>query len=168
MWCWPVGIINVIVYFVVFFEAKLYADMSLQAVYMVLTCYGWYEWLRGGSEQTGRAISSATVREIIAGTVVGIMSWIGIWYIVHTFTDGSIPWADSLLTAASLVATWLMARKYIENWMVWIITDSLYVGMFLYKNLTMTAILYAVFTGLAVYGLMTWRKENEIADSHDY
>lgn len=90
------------------------------------------------------------------------------WYILHTFTDGSIPWADSLLTAASLVATWLMARKYIENWIVWIITDSLYVGMFLYKNLTMTAILYAVFTGLAVYGLMTWRKENEIAGSHDY
>lgn len=158
VWCWPVGIINVIVYFVVFFEAKLYADMWLQAVYLMLTGYGWYEWLRGGAEQTEREISSAPKWELIIVSALGVIAWISMWRFLHTFTDAALPLADSFLTAASLVATWLMARKFIENWIVWIVADTLYVGMFLYKELFPTAILYAVFTMLAVYGLWSWRK----------
>ncbi len=160
VWCWPVGIVNVVVYFTVFFEAKLYADMSLQAVYLALTCYGWHTWLRGGKQHAERKISSAPKREMLAASVFGVISWGVMWYVLHAFTDGSVPWADSFLTAASLIATWLMARKYIENWTLWIVADTLYVGMFLYKNLTITAILYAVFTALAVYGLRTWKMEN--------
>jgi len=134
---WPTAIVNVVLYTIVFYEAKLYADMGLQVVYAVLSVYGWYQWLYGGEGHTTLHVSRTT-RSVAIRL--------------------ALPFMDSALTSASLVAQWMMTRKLLENWAVWIAVDVLYVGMFIYKGLYVTAVLYAVFLGLAVKGWIDWRK----------
>lgn len=159
VWCWLVGLINVVAYFFVFLEAKLYADMSLQVLYFVLTLYGWYEWLRGGENKSELPVSKTPSRIQYIALLAILLLWLPLWYILHRFTDASLPSIDSLLTAASIVATWLMARKYLECWLWWILIDALYVPMFIYKQLYVSAGLYALFLVLALMGYYTWRKE---------
>ena len=154
---WPTAIVNVVLYTVVFYEAKLYADMGLQVVYAVLSVYGWYQWLYGGEGHTtlhvSRTTRSVAIRlALIAATSAGLLG-----SLLHRSTDAALPFMDSALTSASLVAQWMMTRKLLENWAVWIAVDVLYVGMFIYKGLYVTAVLYAVFLGLAVKGWIDWR-----------
>ena len=158
VWCWPVGLVNASLYVVIFYQAKLYADMGLQAVYFGLGLYGIYEWLRGGTGGAGRRIARVSPNEhyLVAGA--GIIGCSVLLFCLTRYTDASVPWADCILTTMSLCATWLMARKFIEHWVWWIIADVLYVPLFLSKNLAPTAALYLAFAGVAFYGLRTWRK----------
>ena len=138
---WPTAIVNVVLYTIVFYEAKLYADMGLQVVYAVLSVYGWYQWLYGGEGHTtlhvSRTTRSVAIRlALIAATSAGLLG-----SLLHRSTDAALPFMDSALTSASLVAQWMMTRKLLENWAVWIAVDVLYVGMFIYKGLYVTAVL---------------------------
>ena len=157
IWSWPVGIVGVSLYIVVFFGAKLYADMGLQVVYVVISLYGWYEWLYGGPGRTTLPVTRARPRHYIILAVLGVT---GAWVtgmLLGRHTDASLPSLDSALTSASLVAQWMMTRKLLECWIVWVAADVVYVGMFIHKELYPTAVLYVVFTGLAAWGYFQWK-----------
>ena len=157
VWNWPLGIINVALYIIVFYEAKLYADMGLQAVYVVLAAYGWWHWLHGGTNHGTLPVSRVPPREIILLAIAFLAATAALSTLLARTTDASLPLADSALTAASLVAQYMMTRKYVECWLVWIVADAAYVALFIYKSLLPTAGLYLVFTVLAVVGWRQWR-----------
>lgn len=158
IWSWPTAIVNVSLYFVVFLEAKLYADMGLQVVYLVLSVYGWYEWLYGGEHRTALHVSRVTRSLGVRLLLIGIATAAILGTILARFTDAALPYLDSATTSTSLVAQWMMTRKILENWAVWVVVDVVYIGMFIYKQLYLTAGLYAVFLVLAVMGFRTWKR----------
>jgi nicotinamide mononucleotide transporter len=158
IWSWPTAIVNVVLYSIVFYEAKLYADMGLQVIYAVLSVYGWYEWLYGGEGRTELRVTRTSPRlgALLALIAVGGSMVLGT--LLHRATDAALPYMDSFLSSTSLVAQWMMTKKKLENWLVWILVDVLYVGMFIFKGLHVTAVLYAVFLALAVRGYIEWRR----------
>ena len=157
IWSWPTAIVNVAVYAVVFYNAKLYADMGLQVIYAVLSVYGWYEWLYGGANRTELHVTRTSPRlgSVLALIALGGAAALGV--VLRGATDAALPFMDSFLSSTSLVAQWMMTRKKLENWLVWIAVDVLYVGMFIFKHLYITAGLYTVFLVLAVRGYLDWR-----------
>lgn len=158
VWSWPVGIVNVSLYFLLFRRAGLYSDMGLQLVYLALSIYGWYEWLFGGSNRTELRVSRATPRLWLVSAVVGVVFWFALSWFTSRLQGVALPRLDAALTTVSLVAQWWMTRKILENWLLWLLADLVYVPMFLYKGLCLTAGLYAIFLVLAVMGLVSWRR----------
>lgn len=158
IWSWPTAIVNVVLYVFVFHAAKLYADMGLQVVYAVLSVYGWYEWLHGGENRTALRVSRTSPRLALLLTAIAIAGSAALGLFLRGATDAALPFMDSFLSSTSLVAQWMMTRKKLENWLVWILVDVLYVGMFIVKGLYPTAVLYAVFLALAVMGYRDWRR----------
>lgn len=157
IWCWPTGLVNVALSALVFWQARLYADAGLQVFYAGASVYGWWAWLHGG-QAGGQLIVTRAPRAWLLGLLtVGTGFGFTLGLLLHAWTDASLPWLDSALTALSLVAQVLMTRKWIENWPLWIAVDVVYVGMYVYKGLYPMALLYAVFLGLAVEGLREWR-----------
>lgn len=156
IWSWPTGIVNVGLYIIVFRRAGLYSDTGLQVVYLVLSIYGWYEWLYGGKNRTELAVSRATRRDWLVSVPLGFLFWIALGTYTARLQGVALPYADSGLTTLSLIAQWMMTRKRLENWVLWIVADILYVPMYLYKRLPVTAALYFVFLALAAMGLQSW------------
>jgi len=158
IWSWPTALVNVGLYFVVFLEAKLYADMGLQVVYFALSLYGWYEWLYGGENRTELHVSRTSRPLGVRLAVIGVACAAVLGTVLARFTDAALPYVDSATTSTSLVAQWMMTRKILENWAVWVAVDIVYIGMFLFKRLYLTAGLYAVFLVLAVMGYVQWKQ----------
>jgi nicotinamide mononucleotide transporter len=157
VWCWPTGLVNVGLFIVVFAQAKLYADMGLQVVYVALSLYGWHEWLHGG-EGHGQLRVSHTPRPALFALATAATAFaLGLGLALRRHTDAALPFWDSATTSFSLVAQWMQTRKWVETWVVWIAVDSVYVVMYVYKRLHLTAGLYAVFLVLAVLGLRAWK-----------
>jgi len=158
IWCWPVGLISVLAFIVVFFEAKLYGAMGLQVVYVVLLCYGWYAWLHGGAGRGELVVSRIPWKFLLplaaAGVAASVMA--GVWFLPRT--DESMPILDASTTSFSLIAQWMQTRKYVENWLVWIVVDVAYVGMTMAQGLNLTAGLYFIYIALAVMGYRDWRR----------
>jgi len=154
-WAWLFSIVSSATYAVVFFEAKLYGDMGLQFVFIAASIWGWYQWLRGAGNEP-----LVVTRLRPAGRRWAILGWLLGFALLSSFldrfTDTDVPHADGFLTAGSLVGQLLLGRKKIENWLVWIVVDVLYVGLYVYKGLILTAVLYAVFVVLAWTGWRAW------------
>ena len=163
IWSWPTAIVNVVVYALVFYRARLYADMGLQVIYALLSLYGWYEWLYGGEDRTALQVSRTTSELAGRLAVIGLAGAGALGLLLRGATDAALPFLDSFLSSTSLVAQWMMTRKKVENWLVWIGVDVLYVGMFTYKHLYITAVLYLVFLVLAFRGWIDWRRSLESA-----
>lgn len=157
-WCWPVGIVNVGLYAIVFYQAKLYADSGLQIVYVALCAYGWYRWRHPGPNRRRLPVTRVGRLEGALLLGIGVVASILLGRFLAQRTDASLPVLDSATTVASLCAQWLQTRKILESWHVWIVTDLVYIGLYVYKHLLPTAALYAVFTALAVVGLRAWRR----------
>jgi len=158
IWSWPTALVNVALYFVVFFETKLYADMGLQVVYFALSLYGWYEWLYGGENRTELRVSRTSQALGVRLAIIGIACAVVLGTLLARFTDAALPYIDSATTSTSLVAQWMMTRKILENWAVWVAVDVVYIAMFIFKQLYLTAGLYAVFLVLAVMGYVQWKR----------
>lgn len=156
IWSWPTAIVNVGLYTIVFRDHGLYSDMGLQVVYLVLSIYGWYEWLYGGTNKTQLSVACATSRDWLIAGPIALLFWLGLARYTSTLSGVALPYLDSGLTTISLVAQWMMTRKILENWVLWIVVDIVYVPMYVYKNLPVTAALYLVFLVLAVIGLRAW------------
>ncbi|PWJ56589.1 nicotinamide mononucleotide transporter [Dyadobacter jejuensis] len=156
---WFFGIINAVLYAVVFWQVQLYADMGLQGYYFFTSIYGWYMWRFGGKSHDG--ISVSTTPPGLYGVFLGIFVVVTLlWgYLLGTYTNASLSYVDSALTIASLIAQWMMARKYLENWLIWIVADACYMVMYWHKDLHLTALLYLVFLVLALMGYVSWRKD---------
>lgn len=159
IWSWPTAIVNVALYSILFYREKLYADMGLQVIYLLLSFYGWYEWLYGGENRSELHVSRITPRLAAILAVVGAVGSVALGTILHRNTDASLPYLDATLSVFSLIAQWMMTRKLLENWLLWTVLNVVYVWMFLFlKHLNFTAFQYAVFLVLAVVGFRDWRR----------
>lgn len=162
IWSWPTAMVNVGLYAVLFFREKLYADMGLQVIYFLLSVYGWYEWKYGGENRTELHVSRLTPRLAAALGTLGAAGSLALGTFLHRTTDASLPFLDATLSVFSLIAQWMMTRKILENWALWIVLDVVYVWMFVaLKQLHFTAFQYAVFLVLAALGLRDWRRSYE-------
>lgn len=158
IWSWPTAIVNVLVYALVFYRARLYADMGLQFIYAGISVYGWYHWLHGGADRGVLKVSRMTRATAILVVGIGAPGSLLLGLLLHSYTDAALPYLDATLSVTSLLAQWLMSRKILENWLIWVVLDVAYVGMFMYKGLYLTAGLYAVFLVLATRGYFDWRR----------
>ena len=161
IWLWPFGIISSALFILIFFNSKFYADMGLQVYYLGVSIYGWIYWSRGAVDRDER--STLPVRRInrqqaLVLSVIGILLLLGIVYILKQFTDSDVPWGDGFTTAGSIVATWMLARKILEHWMVWVVVDIVAAGLYFYKGLYPSFLLYLVFTIIAVVGFFQWKR----------
>ena len=157
IWSWPTAIVNVALYTFVFYQGRLYGQMGLQPIYLTLSVYGWYQWLHGGEQRTELRVSRASPRLLGALGALNLVLWFVLAAVLRQ-TDAALPWLDALLTTTSLVAQWMMTRKILENWLVWIALDVVYVPMFISQGLYATALLYAAFLVLALMGFVEWRR----------
>jgi len=158
IWNWPIGLVNNLFFAVLFWRARLFADMGLQGVYFALGIWGWWHWLRGGKNHSRLEVTRSTRREWIG---IALFLGFGTWGLRELLiaVNGAAPFWDSLTTTLCLAAQYLLCRKRIENWWLWITADIIYVPLYFSRNLPLTAILYAGFIGLCVIGLFRWRKE---------
>jgi len=158
IWCWPTGLVNVVLFMIMFYHTRLYADMGLQAVYIVLSIYGWYQWLYGGPEKSKLSISHVRAKLIFLLTLIGISGTLLMGWSLSNYTNADLPYWDSTTTVMSLIAQWMLARKILENWLVWISADVLFVGIYLHKKLYLTSLLYVIFLILATSGYIVWKR----------
>jgi nicotinamide mononucleotide transporter len=156
---WFFGIISSLFYIVVFFQTKFYADMSLQFYYVVISIYGWINWKHGKEGTNDELPATQMSKRLWMSLTIATLAIYLIYYLVLArFTDSTIPKADSLVGALSIIGTWMLARKLIENWWIWIIADGLCVGLYLFKGLYPTAILFIIYTIMSVVGYWQWKK----------
>lgn len=155
--CWPTGLIQVLLYIYIFYITKLYSDMLLHFVYVILQLYGWHHWLYGGKDKNELSVTRLHSSVLIMWMLIGF-SVTAIWgYIMARHTDAAVPYADSFTTVMSLIAQWLMTRKKLESWYFWVLVDIVAIGVYWYKELYLTTGLYAIFLVLAVSGYYCWK-----------
>ena len=158
-WCWPVSVVAVLLYAWIFFDAKLYSDTLLQIIFAFLQGYGWWRWSQGGLDHGKVHVARLPLRDAVLGAIAGVIGTVLLGSLMSSFTDAAVPWLDACLTAFSLVASVWAARKYVASWALWIALDVVYVGMYLSKDLQLTAGLYAGFVLLAFYGYRSWKRD---------
>ncbi len=159
VWGWPVGMVCVSAYAWVFGQSRLYANMALQFVFLALQVYGWLHWWRGmGTGLNTLPVTRLSPRAAAGWALAGAAAGVALGAFMSARTDAANPWPDATLTAFSLVAQWLQARKVFECWVVWILVDVGYIGLFTVQRLHLTVLLYALFLVLCVYALREWRR----------
>ena len=157
VWYYPTGIVSVLLYAWIYFDAKLYAESALQLIWLVLLLYGWWAWLYGGRNRTELPVTRTPRRGWIALVVAGAVMTAIIVTIQRNFTDNPAPLVDSSIAAWSIVAQWMTARKWIENWLFWMAVNAVAVPLYITRDLWPTAALYAVLFVLAIEGWRKWR-----------
>ena len=158
IWTWPTTIFASALFGVVFFDARLYATMALQGLFIVIAVYGWKQWLTGGVDGGILKVSRLSVQlGLILLALTALMTLIMAW-VLTTLTDSQYPLWDAVTTALSITAAWMVARKILENWLVWILTDIIYVGLYVVSGLYLTTLLYAAYLILAVTGFVAWQR----------
>jgi nicotinamide mononucleotide transporter len=191
IWLWPVGIITSAVYIWVFFAGKLYADMSLQSYYLAVSILGWYWWMKGsGHRAQGAAknasqdspfevgkgdvkhsaeqhlvVSHLTLKIGIVLMALFILLYAGLFFVLSRFTDSPVPAADSFITSLSIIATWMLARKILEHWYLWIIVNTAASVLFTTRGLYPTVVLYIIYGIMSFVGLRAWRKGMVVSES---
>jgi nicotinamide mononucleotide transporter len=159
IWVYPTGIISVLIYIYITFQYKLYADMGINGYYFIMSVYGWYHWLDTGDQKNEQIpITKNSKKENLIALVIMAVAFVIIRFGLD-FTDSDVPSWDSFTTASAITGMWLMARKKIENWLFWIITDIVAVPLYMYKGLPLTSFQFLVFTILAVWGYFSWRRK---------
>ncbi|MBQ5835167.1 MAG: nicotinamide mononucleotide transporter [Bacteroidaceae bacterium] len=158
IYLWIVGAIMPAVYAVVYFEAGLYADGGIQIYYILAAVYGWWAWAFSKGEKKDLPISSMPLRCYLPLVLVALICFGALAVLLLHFTDSTVPYSDAFTTALSIAAMWMLSRKYVEQWLVWCFVDVLYVFLYIYKDLYFTAVLYAVYALIAVYGYFDWKR----------
>ena len=156
---WPFAIISSLLYFALFWSSKLYGDASLQILFAVVALWGWWQWLRGteagGTALQVRALGSRGRWRLL---IVLALAWPATGLFLKRYTDTDVPWWDAFPTAASVIGQWLLGRKYIENWAAWVVVNIVSVGLFAYKGLWLTTLLYSLFIAMSFVGWRAWRR----------
>ncbi len=167
IWLWPFGILTSSLYIYIFYISSLYADMGLQIYYVLVSFYGWYFWVHGINHNKDSNLSISTLSGSLALKLLVIL-FVIYWIIVFILLKGpaylgmppsDLPYWDAFTTSASIIATWMLARKIIEHWIVWIIVDSVSFGLYIYKELYITVVLFLIYTILAFVGFYEWKKD---------
>ena len=166
IYLWLVSIIMPAIYLYIFYVAGLYADFAINIYYLLIAIYGWLAWKYGFKlfslkKENNRVevlkISSIPKKLWIRLFLVYALLQLLITWVLVTYTNSDVPWLDSFTTSVSIIAMWLLARKYVEQWLVWIIVDVVCVGLYIYKDLYFTSALYALYAIIAVFGYFKWR-----------
>jgi nicotinamide mononucleotide transporter len=156
---WPLAIAASLLYFVLFWDSRLYGEAGLQIFFVVVAGWGWWQWRRGRAADG----SALRVRHLSGRARLGLLAAVLVaWPLLGSFlrhaTDTDVPWWDALPTAGSLAGQWLLGRKYVENWPVWVAVNAVSIGLFAWKGLWLTVVLYALFLGLALWGWRAWNR----------
>lgn len=159
VWTFPIGLVYSFVSVAVFIEARLYADVLLSGYYVLMNAYGWYYWLYGGHRTSNDVLlvtrtprQSAWMLAVLTVLAIGAMGWV-----FDTQTDADFPYWDSATTCMSFAAMWMTARKYIENWIIWLVVDVIATAIYYVKGIHFYAILYGVYLGMAILGWRAWQ-----------
>jgi nicotinamide mononucleotide transporter len=186
IWLWPLGLVTSAVYVWIFFTSKLYADMSLQAYYVVISVFGWYWWVRGSGrraqgagrkreiesgrngegekgrrgdgEKTALVVTRLKIKTGVILFIVFIFLYFIMWLVLSRLTDSPVPGWDAFLTSLSIIATWMLARKIYEHWFLWTIVNSVSVILYFSRGLYPTVILYFVYLAMSFVGMKAWKK----------
>ena len=158
IWLWLTGIVMPAIYTVVFFENGLYADFAIQVYYIAAALYGFLMWEFGKKNQYGDElrIVHTTQRQMVWLCAITAVLFVPIYWILTTYTDSAVPFWDSLTTSMSFVALWMLAKKHVEQWIAWIVIDIISAGLYFYKGIYFTSMLYGVYTVVAFYGYRKW------------
>jgi len=162
IYTWPAGIITSLIYCWVFLEAKFYAGMGLQGYYLIISIYGIWSWRHGGNDNTSAEklrVSCTNANLWIKLFILNLFLTILMYFLLGKYTDSPIPFGDAFTTSLSIIATWMLARKKIEQWLIWIFVDLVSCGLYLYRGLYPTVFLFLVYTIMAGIGYYEWRKE---------
>ncbi len=161
IWLWIFGFASSALYIAVFFRSKFYADMSLQVYYLAVSVYGFLHWTLKRPE-TGKGdlpVVSVNGKQIVILSLAAVVIWAAYYFVLSNFTDSDVAFPDSVTTALSIVATWMLARKMLEHWLIWIFVDAFSAFLYLHKELYFTTGLFAIYTLMAVIGYLRWRKD---------
>ena len=158
VWGWPTGIVGVVLSGILFYQVRLYSDLILHVLYVVLGFYGWYEWVYGGKDKSVLPVSTLLPHQWLPLVALGGAGMVAIGYWFDRYTDADLAYWDAFTTSFSLAGQYLLAKKKLENWLLWIVVDAVASGIYLYKELYLLALLYFLYLGLAAYGYHRWRK----------
>jgi nicotinamide mononucleotide transporter len=158
LWCWPTGLAMVVVYIIIFANARLYSDMLENIIYIFMQAYGWYYWVFGGKKKNDLPVSRLNFRGLFLWSAVMIIGTVCLGYFMAHFTNADVPYLDAMTTVMSLVAQWFLSKKIWESWILWVTVDIMALFIYSFKGLYLTTGLYAVFLGLAMMGLIEWYK----------
>lgn len=162
-WLWVVSIAMPAIYLAVYFEAGLYADFGISVYYILASLYGLICWLKGRSKSDASPAAELKITNTPKSLyfpliIIFAAVFILIGYILSSFTDSNVPWADAFTTSLSIIAMWMLARKYLEQWLVWIIADAACAALYAYKDLWFTAALYLIYAVVAIFGYRKWKQ----------
>ncbi|GCE09553.1 nicotinamide riboside transporter PnuC [Dictyobacter aurantiacus] len=155
IWNFPIGIANDVFFFVLFWRVGLFADMSLQVLYVLLGFQGWYLWLRGGKNKTALKVSHVSPLELLILSLIAIAATAVLTFYLQTVQD-SAPFLDALTMVLSLVAQYMLNKKFLENWYFWILADLIYIPLYVYERLYLTSVVYVVFLAMCLLGVRAW------------
>jgi nicotinamide mononucleotide transporter len=156
-WSWPLAIASSVLYFFVFQDSQLYGEAVLQIVFVVLALWGWWQWLRPSLlKSQGSDIQRMSPRAGWQTAITALALWPLVAFFLQHLTDSDVPWWDGFVTALSLVGQYLLGRKYLENWLIWIVVNGVSIGLFAYKGLWLTVLLYVIFLVMSGIGWRTW------------
>lgn len=174
IYLWIAGIVMPAIYIFVYYKAGLYADFGINIYYLLAAAYGWAMWTRkqkhsaaeparAASTATSTAITKLPLKYVPALTAVFAVAFVGIAWVLIRFTDSTVPWLDSFTTALSIIAMWMLARKYVEQWWAWILVNVVCCGLYIYKDLYFTSVLYGLYAIIAIFGYFKWKRMMESA-----
>jgi nicotinamide mononucleotide transporter len=162
IWCWPAAFVSSALAVVVLFEARLYSEAALNVFYAAIAVYGWYQWRRGGRSPSDKAnlpISKWPLRAhlVVLGGIAVVGGAVG--WLLQRYTSAVFPYTDSWVTVASVVTTYMVARKVMENWPYWLVIDSVSLYLYLLRGLNLYAVLFALYLVLVIVGWLRWERE---------
>jgi nicotinamide mononucleotide transporter len=159
IWNWPLAIISVSIYIFIFYDSHLFADMGLQVYFLAVNIYGWYFWSKRPSTAEKVPVTLIKRREVVLSAVAIVVFTFLLGSILYNHTIASYPYLDSFCTACSIVAQFFMARKVLQNWLLWVFVDTIYVGIYIFKDLHLTAAMYAIYIVIALIGYFDWKRD---------
>lgn len=156
---WIVGLIMPTIYLFTYYKAGLYADFGIQIYYLIVTAYGWFHWRFNSNGQTADLPITHASRKFYPMALLAFSAaWIGIYFVLLRLTDSSVPFCDSFIAALSIIALWMLARKYLEQWLAWMAVDAVCCALYVYKDIPFTAALYGLYALFAVAGFRKWKR----------
>ena len=160
IWAWPVGLVQIVLFIVVFYDARLYSDLVLHVIYLFMQIYGWSHWLRGGDQGASLKVTRLARSQVGVWVGVSLIGSLIAGYLMATRTSAAAPYPDAFVAVTSVVAQWLTTTKKLESWLFWIVVDLVAVGIYLYKDLYFATTLYGLFLVLGVAGYFTWGRQS--------
>ncbi len=158
-WGWPLAAISSALYCTLFWRSKLYGDAALQVFFALVALWGWSQWLRGRRNDGGAlTVSRLSRRGLLTSLAAGALLWPATGWFLKTWTDTDVPWWDAFPTAISVIGQILLGRKVLENWAVWLVVNLVSIGLFAWKGLWLTVVLYSLFAALSIVGWRAWQR----------